>query len=591
VGAIGVGLGLLGPPVVARAVITWPGPAPCDATLQACIDAAPSGAIVEVATSGEIDEEISIQAPLTLRAQSGSAPSLGSGHNIFGSLATGSGTIHIEGFTIQGGEIAIVQLSTGTLTAEIVGNTIPVPRFGGPAIQIYTNQPAVGAVIATVAGNHLTIPDEPGGESHGIDISLYGLPDAGVTVSGNTISMGQNGQGGAIEIYGLGSVDVIGNRVEGLGFDDGITYSAYGGGTVRIFDNVVRGQSGNSGEPAAILVDTNDQTTEAYVGNNTLIGNATAIFVTGRADLGGYLEGGVENNLITGSSHSGLLRDPSFTATVFDGYNLFDANAVDVGDSELPETPGPGSVLQPPLLDAAGRLLPGSPGVDQGDTPFVPQDLSADVEGMPRIQGAAVDIGAYELSEPAPVAAVTIGTPTSSSGFGEDATTGWEFTLTSAVRVTAFGYWYDGYMNEGHPVGIFYASGASAGTLAGPTATVPAGFGSPVGGFLWVDLPTPFRLEPGTYRIGGYTTFAYGQGDAIILDAGPSFAAAPGITYLGSVANLSSGTGLTYPDASGYAALGLFGPNFQFEPAPEPASAAFAALAALAALGRIARRP
>ncbi len=35
---------------------TYPGPAPCDTTLQACIAAAVSGAIVAIATNGPIAE-------------------------------------------------------------------------------------------------------------------------------------------------------------------------------------------------------------------------------------------------------------------------------------------------------------------------------------------------------------------------------------------------------------------------------------------------------------------------------------------------------------------------------------------------------
>jgi hypothetical protein len=199
---------------------------------------------------------------------------------------------------------------------------------------------------------------------------------------------------------------------------------------------------------------------------------------------------------------------------------------------------------------------------------------------------SVVVIGFAATTGAAPVAAVTFGTPMATAGFAHDATVGWEFDASTGIQVTAFGYRYDGFLNEGHPVGIFHASGASAGTLAGPIATAPGGSGSPVDGFIWTDLETPFTLAPGTYRIGGYSTFATGQLDAIVMDAGASFATAPEITYVAGVENSFSGSGLTYPASDSLAPLGMFGPNFRFEPVPEPGATSLAALGSLCALRR-----
>ncbi|HEU4665562.1 MAG TPA: hypothetical protein VFS55_16150, partial [Dokdonella sp.] len=40
---------------------TWPGPAPCASTLQACIAGADAGDVVEVASDGPIAESLEIQ--------------------------------------------------------------------------------------------------------------------------------------------------------------------------------------------------------------------------------------------------------------------------------------------------------------------------------------------------------------------------------------------------------------------------------------------------------------------------------------------------------------------------------------------------
>ena len=46
-------------PVAAQT--TYPGAAPCDTTLQACINAASSGDIIQIATNAPIDETILIE--------------------------------------------------------------------------------------------------------------------------------------------------------------------------------------------------------------------------------------------------------------------------------------------------------------------------------------------------------------------------------------------------------------------------------------------------------------------------------------------------------------------------------------------------
>src|SRR5262245_38591226 len=55
---------------------TWPGTAPCDTTLQACINASVANDTVEVASNGVIDESPSFTFPLTLRNANGYAPQL-----------------------------------------------------------------------------------------------------------------------------------------------------------------------------------------------------------------------------------------------------------------------------------------------------------------------------------------------------------------------------------------------------------------------------------------------------------------------------------------------------------------------------------
>jgi predicted outer membrane repeat protein len=69
--------------------------------------------------------------------------------------------------------------------------------------------------------------------------------------------------------------------------------------------------------------------------------------------------------------------------------------------------PGTGNIdADPRFVDPAGgnlRLQASSPAIDVGNTSAVPPGITTDLEGMPRVSGAAVDMGAYEYQHaPAP---------------------------------------------------------------------------------------------------------------------------------------------------------------------------------------------
>jgi hypothetical protein len=145
--------------VGSAATLTWPGPAPCGTGLQACINAASAGDILLVQTNNAINEDLTIDKSLTLKAQSGFTPRLGALHFIFLSNPNPkNNVIVLEDFKCDRARIFAVQSSTGTFNVSMRRLNIENTFNDGPAIQIRTGQPPYGAVVFDVSDNQVTIP-------------------------------------------------------------------------------------------------------------------------------------------------------------------------------------------------------------------------------------------------------------------------------------------------------------------------------------------------------------------------------------------------------------------------------------------------
>ena len=181
-----------------------------------------------------------------------------------------------------------------------------------------------------------------------------------------------------------------------------------------------------------------------------------------------------------------------------------------------------------------------------------------------------------------PTPAVTFGTLVGESLGNGPFTLGWTFTLSQSVTVVGLGAFDDSQdgLNESHDVGIW----DSAGTLMG-SATVSSGTADPlVNQFRYAT--TSFSLGPGTYNIG-----------ALWLDGGDNN------TFIGDVPTLTTGAGITWV-ANAYVAGGTlanpvnsvdseyayFGPNFLYNPVPEPGTLAMLGSGLLGAVGVIRRK-
>jgi hypothetical protein len=162
---------------------------------------------------------------------------------------------------------------------------------------------------------------------------------------------------------------------------------------------------------------------------------------------------------------------------------------------------------------------------------------------------------------------------TENNAWNNNATIGYDFTLTTSVTVTELGF-FDAFQASGpanpHPVGIW----TSGGTLLA-SATVPAGAPSLViDGFDFVPI-APIVLGPGSYAVGAYglstspDNFEFGESGSTTIS---------GLALGGAVEIFA--TGLTFPSTpESFATQGYFGPDFLVATIPEPATVGLAALA------------
>ena len=394
-------LGCMAPAALA---LTYPGPAPCDTTLQACVTGAVAGDTIEIATNTPIAEFVDIDKSLTIQPAATFAPSV---QFFFTAVTTVSKTITIRGMAGGGGVRGLVAPGGGSLVLNVEGNTFAAGN--NPPIQVDTNfiAGAYGSVTLVATDNVITVDGTTMFSCvSAISATTTGPTTLAATIRRNRIALNDLSQCGGIDAVvgaaGGGTALIEANEIRGTDFDYGIMLRHFGANVGdptflldgTIVNNLVVGQNGNTGAPAGIVVsgDGNNSRILATVVNNTVASGRLGLLVSARTDLGATIEGTIANNIVALNSLRDITIDAGLPLLTND-HNLVSA----IEPDEF--VPGPATIVGNPLFrNPAGgdyRLLRESPGVDAGRDSALDAAFTTDLDGAPRRFGT-IDRGAYE---------------------------------------------------------------------------------------------------------------------------------------------------------------------------------------------------
>lgn len=401
--------GLMGAvPVAASSVLEVPVAFP---TIQAAINAAVNGDTVLV-DPGTYTENIDFKGKL-ITVQSAQGPSV---------------------TTIDGGNVApVVSFSTAETTAAVLqgftiqhGNATATYSYDGGGVHISGASP-------TIEGNVITA-NVTCASGAGIGISFASPVIRDNLITGNSKQAGCSGQGGGgIDVGGAGSAQIIHNVITNNSSDFGGGIQLFAAGTPTLIDNTISNNSAGIQGGGIYAVNQSDATiVQNVIAGNTSAQNGGAVYVLPPSGtrgaffvnntfvnnlgsdsslwLGGFdSQVQLTNNIISvNSTLPGILCDTTYSTTppVLDHNDVFNAGGPAVQGSCSSAIGSSGNISADPKFVSSTdfHLQATSPAVDAGNN-AAPSLPATDFDGLPRINGTVVDLGAYELQRPLALAA------------------------------------------------------------------------------------------------------------------------------------------------------------------------------------------
>lgn len=412
-------LAFLAPAAPARAAsAVWPDTvAPCNGTLQACIDGVATSAIVYIAVdnvvnTGAVGQNVLLSRSVLLTAASGFNPVFPTGVGI-ASAPSMSVDVGISGITLRdasiellpsaGGSFSVERMrlidnvgaggisfyATGTAPATLRVHDNEYVRRGGAGNFLFA-QSTSAPIAGEISFNRVNIPDTDS-SAYGIVIAAAGSGGFDFTVANNEIRSS----------FAFGGICGVSNVATGVA----------GASTLRVHGNVMVPRRRGVGR--AICVFGGEGAIEARITHNTLVGFGSAVAAVVRPfsppfttqPISGYVIG----NLLVDNNEA--FRRDSIAAAGADamtnGQNLFFGNGGDFTGT-APGTAGSGTVNADPLLFSMQYpyLMPGSPAIGRGNFLALPAGLPVlDADGTRRFKNVpggganVIDIGALEFGD------------------------------------------------------------------------------------------------------------------------------------------------------------------------------------------------
>ncbi|MEZ5465244.1 MAG: choice-of-anchor Q domain-containing protein [Lysobacteraceae bacterium] len=387
------------------ATLDWPGVAPCNGTLQACIDAAADGDRINVLHDGSVGGGLNIAGKsIDLIAPVGVHP-LVSG-SVSASRGDGASTfrVRIEGFDVEGGRISLTHFGNGNAEFEVVRNRIHASSSAQGA-GITTRNSGPGSLQVVVENNQVEA-----GNSH-INGALIQVESAAGTLDATVIhnrinSLSDNDDGWGILLGGHGGnltaragFNQVYGRLgrAGIGTSEGL-FSAASTVETHIYSNLVvcGGRQGHG-----IRATRGNGSTETDIVNNTVVTCNSGVGYAhwSGSDGGGTINGVLNSNLLA-FNERGYSLNPEYFDTITRDFNLVHGNG---GNQPAPSG---GDITSDPMLVSILRpyLREGSPAIDSANA-LAPlfQAIAGldnlDADGLRRIKGSQVDIGALEFGD------------------------------------------------------------------------------------------------------------------------------------------------------------------------------------------------
>lgn len=394
----------------------WPDiVAPCNGTLQACIDGTAAGGTVLVHSNAVIDESLTIDKPFTLAAAPGYRPVLAAERRISGTVgAAGLWTWRVEGFTLRQGFVQLV-VAGGTLGRAVLRDLrIEAHMSGAPLIGLRRPYGTSTRLDYEISGNLL---DYDWSLSDGVVRAALQVLDYGSSQSGGRIwdnvvtSRGSRSHG--IAVYSQNHphrVALHANQIHGAPMSAiYLQVGSLSGGfpsdmSTLVSSNMMRGLVPGEYGSGGIMIDALAGSLELEAMHNTVVDAFRGLGVFSYADVS--VSGAVSGNVFANTSASALMRP----AGVSDSHNLFFATPEGPGTPGLSAT----SIFADPRFVAPGnpRLAAGSPAIDVRPAASLQAELQdwslpgIDADGLRRVKQAngasganALDLGALEAGD------------------------------------------------------------------------------------------------------------------------------------------------------------------------------------------------